>query len=175
TTGPGGSPRGPLEPPKGRPADIGAAMEAFGRALGSTSVQRQDSVGRGFFPVASGRPLEPRDARPKILLDPPVEGEQLTGGLLSGLHLAGRTHVILATFGPAAFPFVVPEVEVLVPVDPTHPQTAADPHFDPSFLPLFRGKSQVPMNLPMGCANRSSRPPLSEVIISAAPLYSATR
>src|SRR5437016_8533628 len=89
-------------------------MEAFGRALGSTSVQRQDSVGRGFFPVASGRPLEPRDARPKILLDPPVEGEQLTGGLLSGFRLAGGADVILAAFAPAAFPFIMPEVQILV-------------------------------------------------------------
>ena len=105
--------------------------------------------------MASGRPLEPSDARPKILLDSPVKGDQLAGGLLSGLHLAGRTHVILATFGPAAFPFVVPEVEVIVPIDPTHPQTAADPLFDPSFLPLFRGKSQVPMNLSEGSPNPS--------------------
>src|SRR5437879_12040284 len=104
-------------------------------------------MGRGFLRGASGRPLEWGEARPEILLDPPVEREQLAGGLLPGFRLADGADVILAAFTPAAFPFIMPEVQVLVPIDPTHPQTTADPHFDPPFLPLFRGKSQVPMNL----------------------------
>src|SRR5206468_8842600 len=113
------------------------------------------SVGREFLPVAAVRPLEPQIARPKTLLDPPVEREQLAGGLLSGFRLADGAHIILAAFAPAAFPFIMPEVQVLVPVDPTHPQTTADAHLDLSFLPLFRGKSQVRMNLSEGSPNPS--------------------
>src|SRR5206468_10432407 len=70
--------------------------------------------GADSFPMTSGRPLEPRDARPKIWLDPPVEREQLAGGLLSGFRLADGAHVILAAFAPAALPFIMPEVQVLV-------------------------------------------------------------
>src|SRR5207253_4285212 len=109
----------------------------------------------GFFPGACGRRPEPRGARPGILRHPPVEREQLAGGLLPGFRLADGADVILAAFTPAAFPFIMPEVQVLVPIDPTHPQTTADPHLDPSFLPLFRGKSQVPMNLSEGSPNPS--------------------
>src|SRR5205807_7870 len=100
-------------------------------------------------------PVEPRDARPKVLLDPPVEREQLAGGLLPGFRLTGRPYIVLAPFAPAAFPLVVPEVQVLVPVDPTHPQTTSDPHRIAPFLPLFRGKSRCPMNLSIGSVNVS--------------------
>src|SRR5439155_24275080 len=93
--------------------------------------------------------------RPKILLDPPGEGEQLAGGLLPGSRLTGRANAILAAFARGAFPSIMPEVQVIVPVDPTHPQTTADPHLDSSFLPLLRGKSQVPMNLLGGSRNPS--------------------
>src|SRR5205809_208809 len=65
--------------------------------------------------MTSGRPLEPRDARPKILLDPPVEREQLAGGLLPGFRLADGAHVILAAFAPAALPFIMPEVQYSFP------------------------------------------------------------
>src|SRR5207249_10197230 len=94
-------------------------------------------------------------APPRLCWDPPVEREQLAGGLLPGFRLADGAHIILAAFAPAAFPFIMPEVQVLVPVDPTHPQTTPDPHLDPSFLPLFRGKSQVRMNLSEGSPNPS--------------------
>src|SRR5712691_234617 len=126
-------------------------------------------------PTASGAPLESSDARPEVLLDPPMVSKQFPGGLPSGFRLASRAHIVLAAFAPAGLSLVVPEVEVLVPVDPTHAQTTTDPHLDPSFLPLYRGKSRVPMNLSSRSANPSHGPPLSDMIISAAPLYIATR
>src|SRR2546430_9337790 len=94
--------------------------------------------------ITLGAPFKPRDARPKILLDSSVEGEQVAGGLLPGFRFASGAHVILLALAPPGIPLVVPEVQVVVPVDPPNPKATSDSHSDPSFLPLFRGRFLVP-------------------------------
>src|SRR5947199_1648845 len=69
----------------------------------------------------------------------------------------------------------MPEVEVLVPVDPPNPKATSDPHRIAPFLPLFRGRFLVPDESFDRVCESVRRPPLSMMIISAAPLYSATR
>jgi hypothetical protein len=85
---------------------------------------------RGPPPVASCDSFEPRDARPEVLLDPPMIREELPGGLPSGLGLAGGTYILLTSLAPTGLSLVVPEVEVFVPIDPTHPETTTNPQFD---------------------------------------------
>src|SRR2546430_179172 len=125
--------------------------------------------------ITLGAPFKPRDARPKILLDSSVEGEQLAGGLLPGFRFASGAHVILLAFAPTRIPLVVPEVQVLVSIDPPNPKAASDPHRIAPFLPLFRGRFLVPDESFDRVCECVRRPPLSAMIISAAPLYSATR
>src|SRR5207247_6582060 len=102
--------------------------------------------------------LEARHPRAEVLLAPPVIGEQLSRGVPSGPGIPRRADVVFPPRTSTRLPLVVPEVQVLVPVDPTHPQATADAYGNRLVLPLFRGRSQVPMNLPVGSANPSQGP-----------------
>ncbi|TLZ41041.1 MAG: hypothetical protein E6K19_08995, partial [Methanobacteriota archaeon] len=107
------------------------------------------------------------------MLHPPMVGEELSRRISPRSRVSRGPDVVLAAYASAPFPLVVPEVQVLVSVDSTHPEATPDPHGTALVLPLFRGRSPDPMNLPVGAPNQG--PGLLIMIISAAPLYSEIR
>src|SRR5919204_5529129 len=117
---------------------------------------------RGRFPaqpktvqVASRAPFEPCDPSEQVLLNAPMVSEKLPDGGAPRSGVAGGADIVLAADAPAPLPFVVPEVQVLIPVDRANPQAATDPHGTALVLPLFRGRSTEPISLPGGPANPS--------------------
>src|SRR5438445_7083963 len=103
------------------------------------------------------RTLESRNLRRGVCLDSAVIRQLLPRGLPSRCRFPGGSGIVFLPPAPTAFPCVVPEVPVSVPVDPMHAETAADPHQNPLRLPLFRGRIVPAKNLPMGCVNRLPR------------------
>src|SRR5205823_6820882 len=89
-------------------------------------------------------PLEPRDAAHEVLLHPPMVGEELSRRISPRSRVSRGPDVVLAAYASAPFPLVVPEVQVLVSVDSTHPEATPDPHGTALVLPLFRGRSPDP-------------------------------
>src|SRR2546425_2533431 len=96
------------------------------------------------------RTLESRNLRRDIRLDSAVIRQLLPRGLPSRCRFPGGTDIVFPAPAPTAFPFIVPEVQVIVPINPMHAETIADPHENPLFLPLNRGRIVPAKNLPMG-------------------------
>src|SRR5437667_2031585 len=95
---------------------------------------------KGNPPDGLDRTFESRNLRRDVRQDSAVVRQLLPRGLPSRCRIPGGTDVVFSAPAPTAFPFVVPEVQVSVPVDPMHAETAADPHENPLLLPLFRGR-----------------------------------
>src|SRR5436309_1550574 len=128
--------RSPRSAPKARTAEAPRA---------SGTVDPRDQLDEGEMTRNGAERRSPRTAPPEV---PPTRPRQVLPS--PNMCSPPRTSTRL--------PLVMPEVHVLVPVDPTHPQATADAHGNRLVLPLFRGRSQVPMNLPVGSANPSQGP-----------------
>src|SRR2546427_7483393 len=96
------------------------------------------------------RTLESRNLRRDIRLDSAVIRQLLPRGLPSRCRFPGGTDIVFPAPAPTAFPFIVPEVQVIVPINPMHAETIADPHENPLFLPLHIARIVPAKNLPMG-------------------------
>src|SRR5438552_16630811 len=106
-----------------------------------------EMIGRRKPRPGLDRTLESRNLRRDVCLDSAVIRQLLPRGLPSRCRFPGGTDIVFPAPAPTAFPFVVPEVQVSVPVDPMHAETAADLHENPVRLPPFRGRI-VPAKLP---------------------------
>src|SRR5207248_905280 len=135
---------GEEEPHDGAPG--GPADEA---SPGLAVAEQALAVAQG--PSEADRPAAAEEDGRRIRDEGGGEEPQGRGDRLEGR----RADVVFPPRTSTRLPLVVPEVQVLVPVDPTHPQATADAHGNRLVLPLFRGRSQVPMNLPVGSANPS--------------------
>ena len=100
------------------------------------------------------RTFEAGDPRRDVGLDSTIVREELPPALLLGRRVPSRPDVVLPTPTATALPLVVPEVQVLVPVDPMDAETAADPHG--TYLCLEVDSPEA-VNLPVGCANPAAR------------------
>src|SRR5439155_12214405 len=96
-------------------------------ALSALSLSHRSRTGVCVDWPKSGDPA----ARDRV--DPPVVGEQLPRRVPSGIGIPSRADVVLPARAPARPPLVVPEVQVVVPVDPTHPKATTDSHSSPPF------------------------------------------
>src|SRR5712691_9393405 len=99
-----------------------------------------ERIDGGIPPAGLDRTLESGNLRRDVGLDSAVIRQLLPRGVPSRCRIPGGTDIVFSAPAPTAFPFVVPEVQVFVPVDPMHAETAADPHENPLLLPLFRGR-----------------------------------
>src|SRR2546425_1613744 len=109
-----------------------------------------EMIGRRKPTDGLDRTLESRNLRRDIRLDSAVIRQLLPRGLPSRCRFPGGTDIVFPAPAPTAFPFIVPEVQVIVPINPMHAETIADPHENPLFLPLNRGRIVPAKNLPMG-------------------------
>ena len=73
-------------------------------------------------------PFETGNPRRDVGLDPTIVREELPPAVLPGRRVPSRPDVVLPTTAAAILSLVVPEVQLLVPVDPMDAETAADPH-----------------------------------------------
>ena len=98
--------------------------------------------------------FETGNPRRNVGLDPAIVREELPPAVLPGRRVPSRSDVVLPTPAATSLPLVVPEVQILVPVDSVDAETTADPH--ETYLCLEVGSSET-VNLPVRCANPAAR------------------
>ena len=101
------------------------------------------------------RTFETGDPRRNVGLDPTIVREELPPALLPGRRVPSRPDVILPTTTATILSLVVPEVQILVPVDPMDAETTAESHCTYLCLEV---DSRGGVNLSVGCANPMASP-----------------